>query len=141
MILKIKKIHPDAKVPKYALEGDAGMDLFSVEKTVLKPGEIKVVKTGIVVELPTETVGLIWDKSGLALKSGIKVMGGVIDQSYRGEIGVIITNFSEKDHNIKVGDKVAQMLIQKVEHPKIIEFNDLSKTERDQRGFGSTGKR
>ncbi len=141
MILKIKKIHQNAKIPKYALPGDAGMDLFSVENLSIKPGSIEAIKTGITVDLPEGSVGLIWDKSGLALKSGIKVMGGVIDSGYRGEIAVIITNLSNKEHQIKVGDKIAQMLIQKVEQPKIVETDELSKTERNRGGFGSTGSK
>jgi len=141
MIFKIKKIHPKAKTPKYAFGGDAGMDLFSVEEFILKPGDIKAIKTGIIVELPPKTVGLIWDKSGLALKSGIKVMGGVIDESYRGEIGVIVTNLFKKDYSIKIGDKIAQLLIQKIERPEIVEVEDLSQTERSGKGFGSTGNK
>jgi len=141
MIFKIKKIHSKAKTPKYALKEDAGLDLFSVEDVLIKPGEIVAVKTGITVELPRSTVGLIWDKSGLALKSGIKVMGGVIDESYRGEIGVIVTNLSDKNHGVKIGDKIAQLLVQKIERPEILEVKDLSDTERSEKGFGSTGNK
>ncbi len=140
MLFKIKKIHPKAKTPKYALPGDAGMDLFSVEKIFIKPGEIIAIKTGITIELPKKTVGLIWDKSGLALKSGIKVMGGVIDESYRGEVGVIVANLSKKIHKVEMGDMIAQLLVQKIERPKIEEVDDLSDTKRSNKGFGSTGK-
>ncbi len=141
MILKIKKIHPKAKIPKFALPGDAGMDLFAMENKIIKPNEIIAIKTGISIELPNNYVGLIWDKSGLAFKNGIKTMGGVIDSGYRGEIAVILTNLSLDTYEIKQGDKIAQMLVQKIEHPIITQVDELGDTERDKKGFGSTGRK
>ena len=141
MKIQIKKLNPKAKLPEYAHLGDAGMDFFSVEDLKIKPGERIVCQTGIAMRIPEGYVGLIWDKSGVASKSGIKTMGGVVDSGYRGEVGVILQNLSKKDYNIKSGDQVAQMLIQKVESPKIEEVGELDNTERGEDGFGSTGIR
>ncbi len=139
MKIQIKKLKPEARLPEYAHSGDAGMDFFSVENINIKPGERIVCQTGIAMKIPDGYVGLIWDKSGIASKGGIKTMGGVIDSGYRGEIGIILQNLSKKDYNIKSGDQIAQMLIQKVESPKIEEINELDDTERGEGGFGSTG--
>lgn len=139
MILKIRKIVPDAKVPAYAIKGDAGMDIFSSEDNLVKIGELKAISTGIAMEIPDGYVGLVWDKSGIALKNGIKTMGGVIDSSYRGEVKVIIKNLSDIDFKIEKGQKVAQMLIQKIEVPEIEIVEDLSFTDREGGGFGHTG--
>ena len=142
MKIKIKKFNSQARLPEYAHPGDAGMDLFSVEDFALKPGERRICQTGIGMEIPKGYVGLIWDKSGIASKGGVKVMGGVIDSSYRGEIGIILQNLSQEKYNIEQGDKVAQMIIQKVESPEIEEVEEFEKeTERGEGGFGSTGVR
>jgi len=141
MKLKIKKIKKEARLPEYAHKNDAGMDLFSAESFVLSPGERKICSTGVAMAIPAGYVGLIWDKSGIASKKGIKTMGGVIDCNYRGEVGVILQNLSEEKYEVKTGDKVAQMLIQKVECPMLEEVNKLEDTERGEGGFGSTGIR
>jgi len=139
MIIRFKKISEDSKVPSFANEGDAGMDLYASEDMEVARGEIKAVPTGVKMELPKGYVALIWDKSGIALKSGIKTMGGVLDSGYRGEIKVIVTNLSDEVFEVKKGDKVAQMLIQKVESPEVEITEDLSDSERGDGGFGSTG--
>ena len=140
MNIRIKKLDPRATTPAYVHPGDAGMDLFALEDTVLAPGELKAVKTGISMEIPDGHVGLIWDKSGIAIKEGLKVMGGVVDSGYRGEIMVGMVNLSKKEYRFEAGHKVAQMLIQKVEHPEIVEASELTETKRGAGGFGSTGK-
>jgi len=137
--IKVKKLNFEAKIPKYAYKYDAGMDLFSVENVVLSAGEIKVCKTGIAMKIPVGFVGLIWDKSGVAGKFGIKTMGGVIDSGYRGEIGIILKNLSGKDYKVNKGDKIAQMLIQEVKCPTMEEVDELDDTDRGDGGFGSTG--
>jgi|AntRauTorckE6833_2_1112554.scaffolds.fasta_scaffold09639_2 dUTP pyrophosphatase len=140
MKLKIKKLTPKAKVPAgFAHEGDAGIDLFVAEAIEIKPMERVQVSTGIALAIPLGFVGLIWDKSGLSHKAGLKVMGGVIDAGYRGEIKVGIINLGNEIHTFSVGDKVTQMLVQKVEHPEIVEVEDLDETTRGEAGFGSTG--
>jgi len=141
MKIEIKKINPEAKTPIYTLKNDAGMELYSVQDLTVEPGKILTCETGITMAIPVGYVGLIWDKSGVAFKGGIKTMGGVIDSSYRGEIKIILTNLSDKAYVINKGDKVAQMLIQKVESPDIEEVEVLDDTERGEGGFGSTGIR
>lgn len=140
MELKIKKLHPDAKMPSYAHHGDAGFDLFAIESVTIPVGGRVLVGTGIAMEIPDGYVGLIWDKSGLAVNHGLKTLGGVIDAGYRGEIKVGVVNLSDEDYTITVGHKVAQMLIQKVERAEIIEITELSGSVRGHKGFGSTGK-
>lgn len=140
MNLKIKKLSQNAVLPKYAHEGDAGMDLFCSEEVVLKPNERAQIKTGVAMEIPDGYVGLVWDKSGLSHKFGLKTLGGVIDSIYRGEIMIGMINLSKEDYKFEVGHKVAQMLIQKIEFPQIIEVENLDETARGENGFGSTGK-
>ncbi len=138
MQIKFKKINSRAKLPKFALSGDAGMDLFSLEDKIIKNGQITEIHTGIEIELPPQTVGLIWDKGGVA-HMGLKTMGGVIDENYRGEIIIIVSNLSFGDYIVEKGDKVAQLLIQKIEYPKIIEVKKLSESNRGRGRLGSTG--
>lgn len=140
MEIKIKKLHPDAVVPSYAYATDAGMDLFSSEEITIPVGSTAVISTGIAMEIPEGYAGLIWDKSGLAVKYGLKTFGGVIDAGYRGEVKVGIRNFNTHEYVIKAGNKIAQMLIQKIESPRIVVVEELSDTPRGDGGFGSTGK-
>ncbi len=140
MELKIKKLHPNAKLPAYAQAGDAGMDLFAVEDMIIGEGTRAWVPTGVAMEIPVGYVGLVWDKSGLSMTHGIKTIGGVIDAGYRGEIKVGIINLSTTNHHISAGHKIAQMLIQKIEVAALIEVEELSDTARGVSGFGSTGK-
>ncbi len=139
MKILVKKLHLEAKLPSYAHPGDAGMDLFSAEDIAINSGERIVCKTGVAMQIPEGYAGLIWDKSGIAAKNGIKTMGGVIDSGYRGEIGIVMQNLSKDVYNIKKGEKIAQMLIQRVESPEIVEVEELSDTSRGDGGFGSTG--
>lgn len=140
MELRIKKLTENAVLPQYAHLGDAGMDLFASERAMIKAGGRVQVKTGIAVAIPEGYVGLVWDKSGLSHKFGLKTLGGVVDAGYRGEIMVGIINLSDEDYTLEVGHKVAQMLIQKVESPLIVEVESLNETSRGEGGFGSTGK-
>lgn len=140
MELKIKKLHQNAKIPTYAHAGDAGFDLYAIESVMIPIGARVLVGTGIAMEIPQGYVGLIWDKSGLAMNYGLKNLGGVIDAGYRGEIKAGVVNLSESDYTIQAGHKVAQMIIQKVEHAEINEVAELATTSRGENGFGSTGK-
>lgn len=140
MIVKILKIDSDAIIPNYANEDDAGLDLYSVEELIIKPNKRAAIRTGVKMEIPEGYVGLVWDKSGLALNDGIKTMAGVIDSGYRGEIKIVLINLSNQDFEIKKGQKIAQMLIQKIEHPEIEIAEFLSESGRGEGGFGSTGK-
>ncbi len=140
MKLKIKRLHPDAIVPKYAHAHDAGMDLFCVDAFDILPLERKSVPTGLALEIPAGYVGLVWDKSGLSHKNGIKTLGGVIDSGYRGEVCIGIVNLSKETFRFEKGHKITQLLIQKVEQPDIVEAEELSDSTRGEGGFGSTGK-
>ncbi len=140
MILKIKKLHKDAKIPSYAHHDDAGFDLFSVKDFKVRKGERIGVPTGVAMEIPEGYVGLVWDKSGLAIKHGIKTIAGVVDSTYRGEIFVGVINFGESDYIFEKGHKIAQMIIQKKEKVDFEEAKELSDTIRGENGFGSTGK-
>ena len=136
--LPIQKLHPDAKVPTRAYEHDAGLDLTTIEAHVLKPGEGRIFKTGLAFALEPGYVGLIWDRSSMG-KRGIKTLGGVIDSGYRGEVGVILWNISPEPQEIKVGERIAQLLVQAVATPQTIESQNLSETARGAGGFGSSG--
>ena len=137
--IKIKKLNPEAILPNYAHSGDAGMDIYSVENITIAPGKRALVSTGITTEIPEGYVALIWDKSGLAAKSGIKTMAGVIDCHYRGEWKIVLFNTSENNYEVKKGEKIAQALIQPVASPEIEEVSELSDTSRGEGSFGSTG--
>ena len=140
LILKVKRLHQDAVLPHIEHRGDAGFDLYSTQKIILKPGERTQVPTGIAFEIPTGYVGLVWDKSGLSHRHGLKTLGGVIDSGYRGEILIGIMNLSQDEYTIEQGHKVAQMIVQKREWVEVREVDELSITERGDGGFGSTGK-
>jgi len=142
-ILKITKIREDAIIPRYAHEDDSGLDLFSVDLLALAPGQFKLVKTGIKIELPEHTEAQIRPRSGLAYKNGITVLNtpGTIDQGYRGEIGVILINHSKKTFHITAGMKIAQMVIMPVLRPHVEVSDELSDTARGVGGFGSTGNK
>lgn len=137
--MQIKLLTTTAKVLSYAHTNDAGMDMYAAEEYTLAVGERVQVKTGIAVAIPEGYVGLIWDKSGISHKNGLKVMGGVIDAGYRGEILVGIVNLGVSPHTFNIGDKVAQMLVQKIEQPTIVVVDALDSTSRGSSGFGSTG--
>jgi dUTP pyrophosphatase len=138
MELKIKRIHPEAKIPVYSHPGDAGFDLFSCVDCVLDEGEVRAVQTGIQVAIPQGHVGLIWDKSGISLR-GVHKLAGVVDAGYRGEVQVVMINLGCEPYEIKKGMKIAQMLIQPVLEVKVVEAADLDGTPRGEGGFGSTG--
>jgi len=141
MKIKIKKLNEDAKIPSYAHFDDAGMDLCASADTLIKVGERVQVPTGLAIELPVGYVGLIWDKSGLSHKHGLKTLGGVIDSGYRGEILVGMINLGKDEYRLEKGHKVAQMIIQEkvsVEFEEVSELDESS--ERGASGIGSTGK-
>lgn len=140
MQIKIKKLNPQAVIPACNHEGDAGMDIFALENIVIPARGRALVATGLALEIPLGFVGLVWGKSGLAVHHGIITSAGVIDAGYRGEVKVALVNTSDEDYTIEAGHKVAQLLIQKVEHPEIVEVAELSDTARGINGFGSTGK-
>lgn len=139
MKLIVKKLHPEAKLPSFAQAGDVGMDLYSVEDLVLKPGQRASCHTGIAIKIPDGYAGLIWDKSGPSHKFGIKNLGGVFDNNYTGEYLIGLVNLGQENYEIKKGQKIAQLLIQKIESPEILEGEIEENTPRQDKGFGSTG--
>jgi len=140
MKIKVQKIG-NIKIPNYAHQRDAGLDIYSAEENYnLKAGERKGFLTSIKMEIPDGYVGLVWDKSGLASKYGIKTMAGVIDSTYRGEIIIILINLGSENYLVEKNTKIAQILIQKIEQVEIEEVENLENTERGDEGFGSTGK-
>ena len=139
LILKIKRLG-DTKIPTYHYEGDAGLDLYSAQEVTVLPGKKVGVKTGVALAIPEGYVGLIWDKSGISMKHGLKTLGGVVDSGYRGEIIVGMVNLSEEAYTFAQGDKVAQMIIQRKESVSIEEVLELDDTHRGEKGFGSSGK-
>lgn len=139
MKLLIKKLHPDAVIPSYAYAHDAGLDLYATESVTLLPGQKGIIPTGIAVALEPGYVLLIWDKSGVGIKGGIKVLGGVIDAGFRGEIMIGMVNLSSESYVFEKGHKVAQALIQKIKHPEIEVVDELPDSDRGAGGFGSSG--
>lgn len=141
MLLKIKKLNPDAVVPSYSHPGDAGLDIFALDALTIGPGESKMVKTGISIELPPGTEGQVRPRSGLALKHQMTLLNspGTIDEGYRGEIGVIVINHGKQSFEVTKGMKIAQLLVKPVIRVEVEEVADLSDTARGAGGFGSTG--
>ena len=136
--LKIQRFSPSAKLPSRAHKNDAGLDLYSADYYSLLPGEKAIIQTGIKIAIPDSFVGLIWDKGGIA-RQGIHTMAGVIDSGFRGEVTVNLINLSHDIYHIAPGQKVAQLLIQKVEFPVIMEGEVNGQTGRNEGRFGSTG--
>ena len=138
-IVPVKRLK-EVNLPNSPYEGDAGIDLCAAEEVVLAPGERTQIPTGLAFAIPLGYVGLIWDKSGVSHKGGLKTLGGVVDAGYRGEVMVGIINLSQQPYTFTKGQKVAQMLFQKVEQPVLQEVDDLGSTDRGEKGFGSSGK-
>ena len=139
MQIKVKKLNKDAKLPTHGHPGDASIDFYSLEDVVFLPGKQERVHTGVAVEIPEGHVGLIWDKSSISFNMGLKVMGGVIDSSFRGELVMSLLNTKTEKVILEKGYKVAQMIIQKFEHCDILEVDELSQTVRGEGREGSTG--
>ena len=141
MILRFKRIHPDAILPAYAHQSDAGMDVRSVEELDIAPGDRALVHTGLVMLLPPMFEAQVRPRSGLALKSGVTVLNtpGTIDSGYRGEVGVILANFGKEVFHVGKGDKIAQLVIAPVTQPVVEEAQVVDETDRGAGGFGSTG--
>jgi len=141
--VSIKLLDKSLKAPRYAHPGDAGLDLYSRIDCVLKPMERKKIPTGIKIAIPEGYAGFVQPKSGLAIKNGIGLVNspGLIDSGYRGEVCAILINLDPvNDFHISKGDKICQLVIQKVEEVKLEEVGNLDNTGRGEGGFGSTGK-
>lgn len=143
--IRFQKLHPNAVLPQRATPGSAGMDLVAClqEPVQLQPGGRAMVPTGLAMALPTtEWVGLVYARSGLAVRHGITLSNcvGVIDSDYRGEIRVGLCNLGQEAYTIQPGERIAQLVITPVLLPPVEQVNELDSTERGTGGFGSTGK-
>lgn len=138
--MKVKKLDPRAKLPLRAHPTDSGADLFALERTVLPAHTVVKVRTGIAVELPENTSGIIWGKSSVESK-GIKAMAGLVDAPYRGELLVCMYNLNDTEFVFEAGQKIAQLVVLPTLYPAFIEAEELSGTARGSGGFGSTGSK
>lgn len=141
-VLKFVQLSKDAKAPYKSRESDAGYDLCCIEDVMVRAGERVGIKTGVAVAIPEGYVGLIWPRSGLAVKNGIDVLAGVIDSGYTGEIVVCILNTDTfYDHHFKKGDKIAQIIFQPYLTFDLQQVQSLESTDRGTKGFGSSDER
>ncbi|MEN9524437.1 MAG: hypothetical protein RL536_506 [Candidatus Parcubacteria bacterium] len=140
MQIRIKKLHKDAKMPNYAHPGDVGLDLYSMEDKVLKPGERHIFFVGFALEFPHGYAAIVKDKGSLPKNAGLHSVGGVFDAGYRGEYNVNLVNLGNEAYHVSRCDKIAQLLIFPVEIAKPVEVQELSNTSRGEGRFGSTGK-
>ena len=139
----ITRLDPDLPLPRYAKGGDAGADIVSRIDITLAPGERALVPTGIAIALPDGYVALVHPRSGLAIKHGITMVNapGTVDAGYRGELQIILINHDKSEPvSFKRGDRIAQLVIQKVERAEFVEVRDLPGSGRGTGGFGSTGR-
>lgn len=141
-VLKIKLIHDEAKMPFRANEGDAGLDVFSVEDIIIPSGKSALVSTGLQMELPKGTEAQVRPRSGLALKHSVTVLNspGTIDEGYRGEVKVILINHGKEDFQVEKHMRIAQMVIAPVLQVAVAQVSDLADSARNSGGFGSSGK-
>lgn len=140
--VSVHRLDPDLPLPSYAHDGDAGLDLYASESVTLNPLERKLIGTGIAVAIPDGHAGFVQPRSGLAIRTGLTLVNtpGLIDCHYRGEIKLIAINLDPATPiHITRGDKIAQLVIQRVERAVLIETDGLGATERGERGFGSSG--
>jgi len=142
--LRIKLLDDGIPLPRYQHAGDAGLDLPSRVDLIIEPGERAMVPTGIAVAIPDGYAGFVLPRSGLASRHGIALVNspGLVDSGYRGEMSVVMINTDKHEaFHIKRGDRIAQLVIQKVEDVSIIRVDELDETSRGAGGFGSTGNR
>lgn len=141
MKISCTRLNEYAILPAFAHNsGDSGADLYSSETYYLPSKTHKLIRTGIAMAIPEGYGGFIWDRSGMALKHGLHVFGGVIDSSYRGELGVILFNSSETPYWVQRGDRIAQITFQNIIRPEFEEVLALDKSLRGEKGWGSTGR-
>ncbi len=138
MIINVK-LSPDATMPVAASNGAAGYDLYALEDTVINCFQFKPVRTGVSIEIPAGHYGRVAPRSGLSVKHGVMVGAGVIDSDYRGEIKVALATLSGV-YDIKKGERIAQLIIERIATPELVQVNSLDNTDRGDGGFGSTGK-
>lgn len=138
-MFRCKKIYHDAQIPKRADKGAAGLDIYSYENIVIPSKNRAAVATGIQIAIPSDCYVRIAPRSGLAFKHGVDTLAGVIDSSYRGEVKVILQNHGFAEFVIYKGDRIAQIIFEKIYTDDFVEVNNLDATDRGEGGFGSTG--
>lgn len=140
--LPVQRLRPDAILPAYATRGDAGLDLAIVEDVALAAGARAAAPTGLAVAVPEGWVGLVHPRSGLAIRDGVTVVNapGTIDAGYRGEVRVLLINLGDRPVQLRRGERVAQLVLQRVGVAEVVEVDRLDETERGVGGFGSTGR-
>ena len=139
--LPFKRLDPSIELPSYAREGDAGLDLRAAHDATLEPGARELVGTGLALAIPAGFAGLVLPRSGLALGQGVTVLNapGLVDAGYRGELKVLLVNHGDAPVTVRRGDRIAQLVIQRIERAEPIEVGELPASERGAGGFGSTG--
>lgn len=138
-VLEVKKFFKEAFLPEYMIKSDVGLDLRSNENVIIKPMEQKTIRTGIDIKIPANHVGLIRDRAGIVSKMNVHTAAGTFDPAYRGEVSVVLINFSDDAVEIEKGMRIAQLIIIPVTKVEIQEVAKLDVTERYDKGFGSTG--
>lgn len=140
--LRVRRLDPGARLPTRAYHGDAGLDLYALEAAELGPGERASLRTGIAVEIPAGQAGLVLPRSGLAARRGIALVNapGLIDAGYRGEVRVLLLNTDRvAPFPVAPGERIAQLVLVRVETPEVAEVDELALSERGPGGFGSSG--
>lgn len=140
MIVKIKKLNPEATIPSYAHPGDVGLDLHSLEEYTLQPGERKIFYVGFALEFENGYAAIIKDRGSVPKNGGLHTMGGVFDAGFRGEYNVLLVNLGQEPYTINKGDKIAQLIIYPVAIVDLEETDELSDSSRGMGQFGSTGR-
>jgi dUTP pyrophosphatase len=140
--VRVARLHPRALLPTRAYPGDAGLDLYALDGVVLEPGQRVSIRTGIAVEIPTGQAGLVLPRSGLAARHGLALVNapGLIDSGYRGELKVLLLNTDRSEPcALAPGDRIAQLVLVRIETPATVEVDELTVSERGTGGFGSSG--
>ena len=144
LVVEVKRLDKNLPLPNYSYRGDAGLDLYSAEDVRIEPQSREVVATGLAIAIPEGYAGFVQPRSGLALREGLSIVNtpGLIDSHYRGELKIIAIN-TDLNHPIHIsrGDRIAQLVIQKVPTVTLLEVDELNHTDRGTNGFGSSGKR
>lgn len=139
MKIKIKKLHPNAKLPSYAHPGDVGLDMYALETKTVKPGTREFFNVGFALEFPDGYAAIVKDKSSMS-KNGLHAIGGVFDAGFRGEYNVLLINLSMESYTVEAGHKVAQLVIVPIVRVELQEVGELEESSRGYGQFGSTGK-
>ena len=134
------RVDENGSLPEYSTTGAAGADLRASEPVEIAPGARTAVPTGLRLQIPPGHVGLVWPRSGLAVRHGIDTLAGVIDSDYRGEVLVVLVNHGEEPFRVEKGDRIAQLLVQKVERAGFWAVAAIDATGRGEGGFGSSGR-